>query len=90
MSRITGQVVWFNNAKGFGFISSEGRPDIFVHFSAIEKEGYKSLKEGESVEFEIESGPGCKPQAGKVRRLEDAPHLSSMATAAPASVHVAA
>ncbi len=60
-----GTVKWFNEAKGYGFIGREGGPDVFVHFSAIQAEGYKSLKEGEEVEFEIEEGPKG-PQAGHV------------------------
>lgn len=52
-----GTVKWFNEAKGYGFIAREGGPDVFVHFSAIQAKGYKSLKEGDEVEFEIEEGP---------------------------------
>ncbi len=48
-----GQVKWFNEGKGFGFIEREEGPDVFVHFSAIQGEGYKSLAEGQSVEFEV-------------------------------------
>ena len=51
-----GKVKWFNPAKGYGFIGREDGPDVFVHFSAIQFEGYKDLKEGEEVEFEIEQG----------------------------------
>jgi cold shock protein len=54
----TGTVKWFNSEKGFGFISREGGSDVFVHFSAIEGTGYKSLEEGQQVEFEV--GPGKK------------------------------
>ena len=53
MARITGTVKWFNDAKGFGFISREGGPDVFVHFSAIGGSGFKSLAEGDKVEFEV-------------------------------------
>ncbi len=68
MSRIKGKVKWFNNAKGFGFIGREDGPDVFVHYSAIESEGYRSLQEGDDVEFEI--GQGQKgPQAEKVTRV---------------------
>jgi CspA family cold shock protein len=55
--RITGTVKWFNGSKGYGFIEREGGPDVFVHFSAIQGEGYKSLEEGQQVEFEVEQGP---------------------------------
>ena len=54
--RITGTVKWFNDAKGFGFISREGGDDVFVHHSAIRAEGFKSLAEGQEVEFEVGQG----------------------------------
>ena len=53
----TGTVKWFNGSKGFGFISREEGDDVFVHFKAIVGEGYKSLDEGDQVQFEIEQGP---------------------------------
>ena len=53
----TGTVKWFNSEKGYGFISQDGGPDVFVHFSAIEGSGYRSLEEGQRVEFEVTSGP---------------------------------
>ena len=55
--RITGTVKWFNNGKGFGFIAREGGEDVFVHFSAIKADGYRSLQEGQKVEFTVEKGP---------------------------------
>ena len=60
-----GIVKWFNNEKGFGFISVEGEDDVFVHFSAIQKDGFKSLEEGQAVNFEIVEG-ARGPQAANV------------------------
>ena len=68
MARITGTVKWFNDAKGYGFISHEGGPDVFVHFSAIRGNGFKSLAEGDQVEFEIVQGQKG-PQAAEVQRI---------------------
>jgi CspA family cold shock protein len=62
-----GTVKWFNDAKGFGFIAQEGGKDVFVHFSAIESGGFRSLAEGEQVEFEIVEGPKGL-QAANVRK----------------------
>ncbi len=67
MSRITGTVKWLNDAKGFGFISREGGPDVFVHFSAIAGSGFKSLAEGDQVEFEVVQGQKG-PQAAEVSK----------------------
>jgi CspA family cold shock protein len=64
----TGIVKWFNSEKGFGFLSVEGEEDVFVHFSAIEGDGYKSLEEGQQVQFEITTG-ARGPQASNVTRL---------------------
>lgn len=55
--RIKGTVKWFNAVKGYGFIGIDDGDDVFVHFSAIQMEGYKKLEEGQQVEFSIESGP---------------------------------
>ena len=63
--RIIGTVKWFSNPKGYGFIQRADGPDAFVHFSAIMMEGYKTLKEGDQVEFTIEDGPKG-PQAANV------------------------
>lgn len=52
-----GKVKWFNSQKGYGFITSESGSDLFVHFSAIKGEGYKSLEEGQEVQFDVEKGP---------------------------------
>jgi cold shock protein len=67
VERLKGVVKWFNNAKGYGFIGREGGPDVFVHYSAITAEGYKSLQEGDQVEFEIAQGPKG-PQAANVTK----------------------
>jgi CspA family cold shock protein len=55
--RILGTVKWFNGEKGYGFLSREDGPDVFVHFSAISGEGFRSLSEGQRVEFTVEQGP---------------------------------
>ncbi|WP_335870382.1 cold-shock protein [Bacillus sp. 2205SS5-2] len=62
-----GKVKWFNSEKGFGFIERDGGDDVFVHFSAIQSEGYKSLEEGEDVTFEVEQGQRG-PQATNVQK----------------------
>ncbi len=66
--RLEGNVKWFDNEKGYGFIEREEGDDVFVHFSAIEEEGFKSLEEGQAVEFEIVEGERG-PQADKVTKL---------------------
>ena len=65
---VTGKVKWFNSEKGFGFIEVPGEDDVFVHFSAIQGDGYKTLDEGQEVEFEIEEG-NRGPQAKNVVKL---------------------
>ncbi len=60
-----GKVKWFNDAKGYGFIEQENGPDVFVHFSAINSSGFRSLREGQTVEFEVVDGPKG-PQAQSV------------------------
>ena len=67
VERLKGTVKWFNNAKGYGFIGREDGPDVFVHYSAISSEGYKSLQEGDAVEFEIVQGQKG-PQAANVTK----------------------
>jgi len=64
----TGTVKWFNEAKGFGFITQEGGEDVFVHFSAIQGEGFKTLAEGERLEFDVTRGPKGL-QAANVRKI---------------------
>jgi len=65
-----GKVKWFNNAKGYGFIVRDDGPDVFVHYSAIQLDGYKTLKEGDDVEFDIVQGQKG-PQADSVMRYKD-------------------
>jgi CspA family cold shock protein len=67
----TGKVKWFNNAKGYGFITREGGEDLFVHFKSIVGDGYKTLKEGETVQFDVEQGAKGL-QAINVSRTEPA------------------
>jgi CspA family cold shock protein len=64
----TGTVKWFNDQKGYGFIAQDDGPDVFVHYSAISEEGFRSLAEGERVEFNIEQGQKG-PAAANVRKL---------------------
>lgn len=67
-NRVQGTVKWFNSEKGYGFIALEGGDDVFVHYSAIQGSGYRSLEEGERVEFEITQGQKGK-QASDVKRV---------------------
>ncbi len=68
MAQYSGVVKWFNNAKGFGFLGRNDGPDVFCHYSSIQNDGYKSLKEGEDVAFDIVTGEKG-PQADQVMRL---------------------
>jgi CspA family cold shock protein len=65
---VQGKVKWFNNAKGFGFLEQEGGKDVFVHFSAIVGDGYRSLNEGDTVEFDVVDSPKG-PQASNVKKV---------------------
>jgi CspA family cold shock protein len=65
----TGTVKWFNADKGYGFIEREGGEDLFVHFSEIQADGFKSLDEGQAVEFDVTTGRNGKEQASNVRKL---------------------
>jgi cold shock protein len=76
VAQYTGTVKWFNNAKGYGFLGYEGGADVFIHYSAIQGDGYKSLPEGDEVEFNIVSGTSGKPQADQVRRIRKAVAVS--------------
>lgn len=69
VDKLKGVVKWFNNAKGYGFIGRSDGPDVFVHYSAIASEGYKSLQEGDQVEFEIAEGQKG-PQAANVVKAQ--------------------
>jgi cold shock protein len=71
VAQYKGTVKWFNNAKGYGFLGRDGGADVFVHYSSIQREGYKSLKEGDEVEFDIIQG-SKGPQADQVARLKEA------------------
>ena len=61
---------WFNNGKGYGFVGTANGPDVFVHFSAIKSDGYKSLTEGDLVDFDVQEGPTGRQQAGNVVRIQ--------------------
>jgi CspA family cold shock protein len=69
MAQYKGTVKWFNNAKGYGFLGRENGPDVFVHYSSIQLDGYKSLKEGDEVEFDVIQGEKG-PQADRVTRAD--------------------
>ena len=73
MAQFHGSVRWFNNAKGYGFLGRDSGPDVFVHYTAIQTDGYKSLKEGELVEFDVVDGEKG-PQADQVLRVKETTH----------------
>lgn len=79
MGQYKGTVKWFNNVKGYGFLGRDGGNDVFVHFSSIQKDGYKSLKEGEEVIFDIIQGEKG-PQADRVARLSSSTPSESLPT----------
>lgn len=66
--RVSGTVKWFNTTKGYGFITREDGPDVFVHYSAIKSDGFRNLAEGDRVEFSVEQGPKG-PQASDVVKI---------------------
>lgn len=72
MAQYAGTVRWFNNAKGYGFLGRENGEDVFVHYSSIQSDGYKSLKEGDPVEFDVIQGEKG-PQADQVKPLKSRP-----------------
>jgi CspA family cold shock protein len=76
VAQYKGKVKWFNNAKGYGFIGREDGPDVFVHYSSIQLDGYKTLKEGDDVEFDIVQGQKG-PQADAVVRFKDTAHTAA-------------
>jgi CspA family cold shock protein len=84
LAQYKGTVKWFNNAKGFGFLGREGGADVFVHYSSIQSDGYKSLKEGDEVEFDIIEG-SKGPQADHVMRINDGPPAAAAPAAAAPS-----
>jgi cold shock protein len=66
--RETGVVKWFNDAKGYGFIEREGKEDVFVHYTAVEGAGFRTLAEGQAVEFDVVEGPKGKQAANVVKK----------------------
>jgi len=79
---VEGTVKWFNNSKGYGFIGCEGGPDVFIHYSGIVGDGYKTLQEGDRVNFEIVRG-AKRPQASNVVKSTDNNKLSVVSAAGP-------
>jgi CspA family cold shock protein len=66
--RETGVVKWFNDAKGYGFIERQGKEDVFVHYTAVEGSGFRTLAEGQAVEFDVVEGPKGKQAANVVKK----------------------
>ena len=71
MAQSQGTVKWFNSEKGYGFIATDGGPDVFVHYSAIEMDGFKTLMEGDRVQFEVQAGRDGRSQAANVTKVLD-------------------
>lgn len=84
MALTSGTVLWFNAPKGFGFLSVPEKPDVFCHYTAIQSEGYKIIKEGEVVEFEIVVGYKGLPQAANVRVIRQTTRHTTRPLTAPA------
>ena len=82
-----GTVKWFNPEKGYGFISREDGDDLFVHYSEIEMDGYKTLDEGQPVEFEITTGQNGKLQASSVHKILDMPKEGRLVFSLPFLLH---
>ena len=79
MAQYKGKVKWFNNAKGYGFIGREDGPDVFVHYSSIQLDGYKTLKEGDDVEFDIVQGQKGAQADAVVRLRNGIPEVAGKA-----------
>ena len=85
VAQYKGKVKWFNNAKGYGFIGREDGPDVFVHYSSIQLDGYKTLKEGDDVEFDIVQGQKGAQADAVVRLRDGVPEVAGKATATDAA-----
>jgi CspA family cold shock protein len=85
VAQYKGKVKWFNNAKGYGFIGREDGPDVFVHYSSIQLDGYKTLKEGDDVEFDIVQGQKGAQADAVVRLRDGVPEVAGKAAATDAA-----